>query len=91
MASGTDFVAEDAVHASVVYLRGLGEAIRKGDRLGDGDAMLDFIEHTCTAVSHLRTGVGSVQLNVEALEKKVAEEVVGMKQAINVEAQKVRE
>ena len=86
MASGPDVVVEDAVHASVVFLRGLGEAIRKGDRLGDGDAMLDLIEHSCTAISHLRSGAGSVQLNVEALEQKITEEVLGMQMAINAEA-----
>ena len=82
---------EDAVQASVVGLRGLREAIRVGDRLGDGDAMLDIIGHACAAISHLRSGAGSVQLNVEALERKIADEVVGMKTAINTEATKVRE
>jgi len=43
------------------------------------------------AVSHLRSGAGTVQTNVEALEHKVSEEVVGMKTAINEEAKKVRE
>ena len=84
-------VLEDGVHASVITLRSLAEAIEKSDRLADGDAMIDIIEQTCGGLAHLRQGAGSVQLNVEALEKRIANEVVGMKEAIDTEATKVIE
>ena len=82
-------VGEDAVHAAVIALRGLMEDVKNGRTLPQ-DSVLDHLEQTCTAISHLRSGAGTVQINVEALEKKVAEEVTGMKTAINEEAQKVR-
>ena len=94
MASGSDGAApvgEDAVHGAVMALRSLGEAVRRGDRLVDVDVTIDVIEQTCVGLSHLRQGAGSVQLNVEALERWIAEEVVGMKTAIDTEAKKVRE
>jgi len=94
MASGSDGTApvgEDAVQAAVIALRQLGDAVRRGDRLVDVDVTIDVIEQTCIGLSHLRQGAGSVQLNVEALEKKIAEEVTGMKIVINAEAAKVRE
>jgi len=84
-------VVEDAVHGAVVALRGFEEAIKKGDRLVDVDVMIDVIDQACVGLAHLRSGAGTVQLNVEALEKKIAEEVVNMKTAINAEAAKVRE
>ena len=81
---------EDAVHAAVIALRGIIEDVKSGRTLPQ-DSVLDHLEQTCMAVSHLRSGAGAVQTNVEALEAKVSEEVAGMKTAINEEAQKVRE
>jgi len=86
--SGT--VGEDAVHAAVIALRGILDDVKNGKTLPQ-DSVLDHLEQTCMAVSHLRPGAGAVQTNVEALGQKVSEEVAGMETAINEEAQKVRE
>ena len=66
----------DAVRASVSTLGVVGEALRKGDRLFDVDAMLDVIEQVSVGVSNLRSGAGSVAENANKLEDRIKQEVM---------------
>ena len=61
-------VGEGAVHAAVIAMRNLIEEVKSGRTLPQ-DSVIDHLEQTCMAVSHLRSGAGAVQ---------VGEEVVGM-------------
>ena len=75
-------VSMDAVQVAVAKLREFGEAMKSGDRLFDVDIMLDVIEQVSLGVSHLRSGAGSVQQNVELLEAKIKEEVVSVRKEL---------
>ena len=52
-------VGEDAVHAAVIAMRSLLEEVKSG-RMLPQDSVLDHLEQTCMAVSHLRSGAGTV-------------------------------
>ena len=64
-------MATDAVRAAVVELRGLVEKLKSGERYFDQDGLIDVIEHSVIGLSHLRTGAGQVQTNLEELEANV--------------------
>ena len=54
----------------MIEMKKLSEAIRAGERLGDGDAVIDLIEMTNDALFNLRSGAGRVQYNVTVLETR---------------------
>ena len=72
----------DRVTAAVKAILSLVSLVRKGDRLGDGDALLDLAEQTVESVSALRDGAEQVQKNVVELEEKVKSEMLPLKDEI---------
>ena len=69
-------MATDAVQAAVIQMRELVEKLKTSERFFDQDALIDSAEQTVIGLSHLRTGAGQVQTNLEELEQKVKAELV---------------
>ena len=69
-------MATDAVQGAVAALRELVEKLKTSERFADQDAMVDLAESTATGLSHLRSGAGQVQTNLEELEARVKNELV---------------
>ena len=67
----------DAVQAAVQELQGLVVKLKSSERFFDQDALIDVVEQTAIGLSHLRSGAGQVQTNLEELETKVKNELVG--------------
>ena len=68
-------MATDAVQGAVAELRGLVDKLKSGERYFDQDGLIDAIEHSVIGLSHLRSGAGQVQSNLEELEEKVKREL----------------
>ena len=68
-----------AAVSSMLELVGL---VRRGDRIDDGDTLLEVAESVVEAVGGLKDGIEKVQANVVSLEGKVKVEVLPLKDEI---------